>query len=93
MRHKKQKIQIDFLYLDLSACTRCKGTDESLDDAIAEVSRVLDIVWVKVVVKKTHIRSEAQTRKLGFISSPTIMINGNDIQTTLKESLYESCTD
>jgi len=34
----KRCINIDFLYLDLSVCTRCQGADTSLDDALEDVS-------------------------------------------------------
>ena len=93
MEQKKRKIEIDFLYLDLSACTRCKGTDASLDIAISEVAHILEMVGIEVVVRKTLIEGEEQARQLGFISSPTILINGKDIQETLRESLCESCGD
>ena len=36
---EKRKITIDFLYLDLSVCTRCQGTDSVMDEAIAEVAQ------------------------------------------------------
>ena len=34
---EEKRLVIDFLYLDLSVCTRCQGTDSSLDEALAEV--------------------------------------------------------
>lgn len=46
-----------------------------------------------MVVRKIHVQSEKQARQLGFISSPTIRINGRDIQLDVKESLCESCGD
>lgn len=88
----RSPIEIDFMYLDLGTCTRCQGTDASLEEAIAEVSRVLKIVGVDLVVRKTHIDSEQRARQLGFISSPTILINGRDVQESLKESQCDSCT-
>ena len=93
MEGKKRRIEIDFMYLDLSVCTRCQGTDTSLDEAISEITRVLEIAGVEVVLRKTHIQSEQQARELGFASSPTILVNGRDIQEELKESPCESCTD
>ena len=38
-KSQQRKVEIDFLYLDLSVCTRCQGADTSLDEAISEVSR------------------------------------------------------
>ena len=35
------KLIIDFLYLDLTTCTRCRGTDRSLESGLAAVKDVL----------------------------------------------------
>ena len=93
MESKKRHIEIDFMYLDVSVCTRCQGTDASLEEAVSEVARVLELAGAEVVVRKTHIQSEHQAQEMGFVSSPTILINGRDIQEFPKESLCESCTD
>lgn len=87
------KIDIEFMYLDLDECTRCKGTQNSLEEAIAEVSRVLEAAGREIIVHKVHVQSEEQARELGFVSSPTIRVNGKDIQSDIKESFCESCGD
>lgn len=89
----KRQIIIDFLYLDLSVCTRCQGTDTSLDDALKEVSKVLEATGVEVVVNKINVTSEELAIAHKFVSSPTIRVNGRDIQMEVKESLCESCGD
>ncbi|MDW7672202.1 MAG: DUF2703 domain-containing protein [Bacillota bacterium] len=89
----KKRIAIDLLYLDLSVCTRCQGADTSLDDALADVSRVLEATGVDVVVNKVHVLTEELAKKYEFVSSPTIRVNGRDIQLEVKESLCESCGD
>lgn len=91
--NEKKKIAIDFLYLDLNVCTRCQGTDNSLDEAVSEVSKVLEAAGTEVVVNKINVVSEALAIQHKFISSPTIRVNGNDIQVDVKESLCESCGD
>lgn len=90
---EKKKIVIDFMYLDLSVCERCQGTEGSLEEAIVEVKRVLELTGVEVVVNKIHIDSEEKAIQYRFESSPTIRINGKDIQLETKESLCESCGD
>lgn len=90
---KKRSIVIDFLYLDLSVCTRCQGTDTSLDEALAEVSKVLEATGVEVVVNKINVINEELAIRHKFVSSPTIRVNGSDIQMDIKESLCESCGD
>lgn len=89
----KRRVVIDFLYLDLSVCARCQGTDTSLDDALAEVSRVLEATGVEVVVNKINVTSEELAIAHKFVSSPTIRVNGRDIQMEVKESLCECCSD
>jgi hypothetical protein len=89
----KRVIIIDFLYLDLSVCTRCQGTDSSLDEALSEVSKLLEATGIKVVLNKINVTSEEFAETYKFKSSPTIRINGQDIQMDVKESLCESCGD
>jgi len=88
-----RQLEIEFLYLDLSVCTRCQSTESTLEEAIAEVARVLEATGMQVTVRKVHVQTEEQARELGFISSPTIRINGKDIQLGVKESRCESCGD
>lgn len=88
---ERKKIVIDFLYLDLTICERCKGTENNLDAAIKEVSEILKAAGYDVVVKKININSEELAYKYHFISSPTIRINGRDISPELKESYCCDC--
>jgi glutaredoxin len=89
----QRNLDIDFMFLDLSVCTWCQSTESNLEEAIAEVAKVLKATGVKVNVNKIHIQSEQQARDLGFVSSPTIRINGQDIQLDVKEALCDSCGD
>jgi glutaredoxin len=90
---EKKKIIIDFMYLDLSVCTRCQGTENSLEEAIADVAKVLELAGAEVVVNKVHIDSKEKAMQYRFESSPTIRINGKNIQLEMRESLCESCGD
>lgn len=92
-KSQRRRIEIDFLYLDLSVCTRCQGADTSLHEAIVEASQVLKATDVDVVVNKINVTSEEQAEALQFESSPTIRVNGRDIQLEIRESLCESCGD
>jgi len=89
----KRRIIIDSLFLDVSVCTRCQGTDTSLDEALSEVSTVLKATDVEVVVNKINVNTEELAKQYKFVSSPTIRVNGHDIQMEVKESLCESCGD
>ena len=89
----KRHLDIEFMYLDLSVCTWCQSTESNLEEAISEVAKVLKATGVDVNLRKIHIQSEEQARELRFLSSPTIRINGRDIQLDGKESNCESCGD
>lgn len=89
----QRKLEIEFLYLDLSSCTWCQNTESNLDEAISEVAQILRAAGIEVKVIKIHIQTEEQAREMGFVSSPTIRVNGNDIQLDIKESECQSCGD
>jgi hypothetical protein len=86
-------LHIDFLYLDLDTCTRCRATDATLLEAIERTRPALDAASVTVSVAKTLVASEAQAHALGFVSSPTIRINDIDIAGELVESACDSCSE
>ncbi|MDQ0285408.1 hypothetical protein J2Z49_000509 [Desulfofundulus luciae] len=90
---EKRRLDIEFMYLDLSVCTRCQGTEKSLEEAVSEVARILEAAGFEVTLHKIHVQNEEQALALGFVSSPTIRINGRDIQLDVRESLCESCGD
>lgn len=89
----ERRIVIDFLYLDLNVCARCQGTDTSLDEALSEIAQQLEAIGAEVVVNKVNVVNEELARQYKFISSPTIRVNGRDIQGGLRESQCESCGD
>jgi hypothetical protein len=87
----KRTVNIDFMYLDLSVCARCQGTESKLIESVAEVANILEATGVQVSVNNIHVKSEEQARELGFLVSPTIRVNGRDIQIDFSESRCESC--
>lgn len=89
----KKKLTIDFLYLDLETCERCKGTDSNLLIAINEVKEVLKSANYEVEVNKIKIDSKEMAIEYKFVSSPTIKINGKDIDIEGKESDCKDCGD
>jgi hypothetical protein len=86
-------LQIEFLFLDLDTCTRCRATDATLLEAITRTRPALEATGVTASVTKTLVASEAQAQALGFVSSPTIRINGVDIAGELVESACDNCSE
>jgi len=93
VEESKKILKIDFLYLDLDVCERCQGTDRNLDQAIQDVSTILKLAGYDIAVNKINIDSKEMAIKYKFLSSPTIRINGRDIDLDVKESLCKSCGD
>jgi hypothetical protein len=89
------RVRIDFLFLDLTTCDRCRGTDRNLESALEVVREVLEATGAAVEVRKTLVETVAQARGLRFVSSPTIRVNGRDLAFELKESACgcDACTD
>lgn len=79
--------------MDLEVCEPCRGTGSSLEGALLEVSHVLEATGIEVDVRKIHVQNAEQALALGFVSSPTIRVNGRDIQLEVRESLCPSCGD
>ena len=90
---RNKRIKIEFLYLDLSVCSRCQGTESSLDQAIEAVKKVLEIAGYPIAIERIHVETEDQARKHRFYSSPTIRINGRDITPDVTESDCKDCGD
>ena len=90
---ESKKLEIDFLYLDLTACGRCQATDKVLDEALDELREELKGVK-ELTVNKIRIKSDEEAKKHGFVRSPTIKINGVDIEEVLTGKLkvtYSYC--
>lgn len=87
----RHTVEVEFLYLDLATCSRCRGSDATLDSAVGMVRPVLHSVGTSIEVRKTLVETEEQARALGFVSSPTIRVNDRDIAGELIESSCSEC--
>ena len=86
-------VEIEFLYLDLDTCDVCRGSESNLDAALAEISTVLAAAGAAVELKKIHVTSYEQALALGFLSSPTIRVDGRDVALAVKENYCAKCSD
>ncbi len=95
-KSKYKKLKIDFLYLDLSTCDRCRATDKVLDDALVELREEMRGVK-ETTINKIKITSDEEAKRYDFVRSPTIRINSVDIEEILsgkleiKNNYCESC--
>lgn len=92
-KQETKKINVDFLYLDLSICERCQGTENSLHEAIRDVSTVLNAAGYDISLNEVNMTTKELAVEYEFVSSPTIRINGRDIALEVKESCCEDCGD
>ena len=84
-------VEVDFLYLDLTTCSRCRGSGAALEAAVKITRPALEAVGASVEVRRTLVETEEQARTLGFASSPTIRVNGRDVAGDLIESSCSEC--
>jgi hypothetical protein len=90
-----ERLRIEFLFLDLTTCSRCLAADRGLESALDVVRDVLEATGVSVEVDKILVESEERARALRLVSSPTIRVDGDDVALELRESSCgsEACTD
>lgn len=84
-------VVVQLLFLDLSTCTRCQGTDLILEEAAHDVASVAAARGAEVRIEKIHVETPEQARALGFQSSPTIRVNGRDVGGDPRESSCQEC--
>ena len=89
----QNQLNIDFLYLDLSICSRCQATETTLEQSLDEIKILLSSVGYEVTLNKIHIDSLEKAIEYSFISSPTIRLNGIGIVSKTLESNCKDCGD
>lgn len=88
---RNDSLVIDHLFLDLSVCSRCQGTENALKEALALLRPVMEVLGVSVTVNRIHVKTRSEALRLGFVASPTLRVNGLDLQPQTVESLCASC--
>lgn len=86
-----KRVLIEYLYLDLTVCDRCIGTDQVLDRAVAAVTPALELAGFQVCYEKKVMDCRKTAEQHRFLSSPTILVNGRDICDTVLESDCGCC--
>lgn len=91
--HARRTVTIEFLFLDRERCERCRGTGDALEEALSRVAGLLDDLGVDVEVRTIHVRTARDARRVRLETSPTIRIDGRDLQPTFAESQCDPCGD
>ncbi|MFA7429321.1 MAG: DUF2703 domain-containing protein [Rhodospirillaceae bacterium] len=88
----RRTVAVDLLYIDIQTCDRCQGAAKHLDQALTAVRPLLDLLGIDVTVTETLIDSAEKAEAWRLVSSPTVRIDGRDIQATLSESACGACS-
>lgn len=88
-----KQLLIEYLYLDLSTCDRCIGTDTVLDEVVEALTPTLKLAGYSVDYKKVEMTTAELATQYRFVSSPTIRVNGQDICGSVAESSCGCCSD
>lgn len=85
-----ETITVEFLYLDREKCRRCRGTAKALSEAISHVAPLFEQIDVAIHRRDIHIQSERAARVNSLEISPTVRIDGQDIQPARFHSACDS---
>ncbi len=87
----KDKLLIEYLYLDLFSCERCVSNDKQLESVITALKPALELAGYDLEYKKIEMTTEEIAKEYHFVSSPTIRINGRDICKSVQENNCSCC--
>ena len=87
----QRKLRIEYLYLDLNSCDRCIDTDAILDEVVAVLRPALELAGYAVEYQKREMATPQLAEQYRFLSSPTILVNGQDVFGPVQESSCGCC--
>ena len=86
-------VRIELFALDTDHCSPCRAALSNLQEAAAELTRTLDSSTYDVDARLVRLSSPEQARELGVLSSPTVRVNGLDIELDVEEEPCTTCSD
>ena len=89
----KNKVVVEYLYLDLQTCERCIGTDSILDEVMLVLNPALELAGFTVEYKKIEMKTSEIAIQHYFVASPTIRVNGHDICQSVAENSCGCCSE
>ena len=91
MKNGTSDLLVEFLFLDEDVCQPCSGTARALEEAVQITSAPLVAMGLTLQISKIHIINQEKAITHKFLSSPTIRINGKDIDPARTEGECGSC--
>lgn len=89
----RRRLNIELLVIDLETCVRCVPTGDQLRKAIEIVAPAAKAQGIGLTYRETVVQTAEEAKARALLSSPTIRINGRDIDQDIRESECESCGD
>lgn len=89
----KKVLEVELLVIDLTTCARCVPTGDQLQQAVRLLEPVAEALGIELRHRQIVVQTPQEAKAHAFLSSPTIRINGRDIEQDIRESLCESCGD
>ncbi|NOR61855.1 MAG: DUF2703 domain-containing protein [Rhodobacteraceae bacterium] len=86
-----REMKLEFLYLDESACEPCGETSAKMEKAVEAARGPLAAMGITLNIEKKHIASRAVATAERLVSSPTIRVDGVDIDPAVTEDDCPSC--
>jgi hypothetical protein len=87
----ERTITVDFLFLDEETCVPCGSTSDNLETALKAMELPLQEMDVTIEVNRIHVATREIAIREQFVSSPTIRVNGVDIDPSVTEGNCETC--
>jgi len=89
----RKVLNVDLIVIDLSTCKRCVPTGDQLRTAVRLLTPVAEVLGIELRHHETVVQTPVEAKEIALLSSPTIRLNGRDIDQDIRESLCESCGD
>ncbi len=86
------QVLIEYLFLDDSACDRCRDTEQVLQEVIDVITPALELAGYAVLLRRIKIENEEMAVRYRLLSSPTIRVQGKDIFGPVEESACDCCS-
>jgi len=87
----QRTITIEVFYLDSDVCDRCRNTLTALDDAVTLMKPVIRALGCTLTIHRVHITSLSLAQQHRFLGSPTVRVNGRDVNENLAEDSCLAC--